>query len=71
MSRPDWLLPRFLLNYPPISLGAPYFEAESKGKMTMKSMTNRIKCEDAKAANAAFVRVPSCRFHLQGGMSYE
>ena len=36
-------------------------ETESKDKMTMKSMTDRIKCDDVKAASAAFLRVLSYR----------
>ena len=32
----------------------------------MKSMTNRINCDDAKAVSAAFVCVLSCRFASNG-----
>ena len=44
-----------------ICLGVLCPETEKRGKMTMKSMADRIKCDDAKAASAAFVRMYSRR----------
>ena len=37
-------------------------ETESKDKMTMKSKTERINCDNVKAASAVLVRMHLCRF---------